>query len=412
MARLNTCGFEWADTTADRYTTVGTAATIDTANKRSGANCAKCVVASTGSSLVEFAVTSSSTVHYYFRGYINLSNLPSGVAGTDIYSVAFPRTSTGVLGGDLQVNPDGSWSWAPTSFTSAAGVFSAGSWALVEIDVMINTSSGASSTIEARVNGSSSGSQSGQGTNPLASFRFGVATGGSPGGVTAYIDDVAINDSTGAAQNSWAGSGKIVLLRPISLNTNGGSWTDDAAATTSAALTNAVDNTPPKGIADTTAGGGDHQVRNAAANTSLDMNMTTYSTAGISSTDTINVLEPQVNVGAPVSTGAKSGSFGISSNPVISNRAFTGGSGTGTFFWRGAAAGTYPSNWGWERGTVTYGSSVTVGNSPVARLTITGGTTSRIAMCDAMGLYVDYTPASPKSLVFPPRTARNSLLRR
>lgn len=129
------------------------------------------------------------------------------------------------------------------------------------------------------------------------------------------------------------------------------------------------------------------------------MNLATYASAGIAAGDTINVVLPVVNVGAPLVTGAKTGSFGVSSNPVITNRVFTGGTTAPANFWRGVAPATYATGWtlGWERGTVTYNPAVTLGSSPVARLTITGGTASRIAMCDAIGLYVDYTPAPPAS---------------
>src|SRR6266576_2199201 len=38
---------------------------------------------------------------------------------------------------------------------------------------------------------------------------------------TAYIDDVALNDTTGANQNTWPGEGKVVLLVPTADSAKG-----------------------------------------------------------------------------------------------------------------------------------------------------------------------------------------------
>lgn len=408
MARLYTSGGEWNDATAERVT-LGGSVTFSTVNPRTG------TYAYRTASTLNFATVASFTGvlgrTYYGRVYAYLAGLPT--AGVTATPISIGDSGFATNAANLRILSDGSLDIriaGVTYATAPAGTVTAGVWNLYELS--LNVGVGSVDVAEGRFNGVSFGTTGAISIMDavVGGFRFGS---GADGG-NADFDDVALNDDQGASQNSWPGSGKVVLLKPISLNTNGGSWTDDAAATTSAALTAALDNTPPKGIADTTAGGGDHQVRNAAANTSLDMNLTTYATAGIAATDTINVVEPQINVGAPVVTGAKTGSFGITTNPTIANRVFTGGTTAAANFWRGAAPSTYPTNWttGWERGTITYGSSVTVGSSPVARVTITGGTTTRIAMVDAMGIYVDYTPATTKAPPFQPRTARNSLLRR
>jgi len=105
----------------------------------------------------------------------------------------------------------------------------------------------------------------------------------------------------------------------------------------------------------------------------------------------VEALLPIVSTGAPVATGAKTGSVGIASNPVIANLALQANTNQ---FWTGTAAGTYPTGWKWSIGTLTELPSVTLATSPVGRITITGGTASRIAMTCALMMYVGYTPAA------------------
>ncbi len=88
-------------------------------------------------------------------------------------------------------------------------------------------------------------------------------------------------------------------------------------------------------------------------------------------------------------TGAKTGSIGVVSNPTVANIAFP----SSANFWSGVTAGTYLTGWKWEHGTSTDAPTVTLATQPVTRVTVTGGTASRIAMCCAMLIYVDYTPA-------------------
>lgn len=405
MARLATSGFEIGAAATDSKQSpdgqqslgAGSTFTRDTSVKRSGLASAKMTSTGAGIAFMGFISSAVATsiplgTTAYQRVYVSLSGLPSSafsvirflVVGSAIYDAKI--NTDGTIGLFVNVTTQiGSWS-AQTVATDS-GV----TWTRIELSQLL--AAGAGDAAELRVDGTTIASESGASRSDGTTANFNVGFATAPGNaISCWLDDFAVNDSTGADQNSWPGAGSVAFLFPVSLNANGGSWTDDAAATTSAALTAAVDNTPPNGIADTTAGGGNHQIRNAAANTSIDFNLTDYTTAGV--TGTVNVLTPVVNVGAPVSTGAKSGSFGVLSNPTIGQRAFTGGSGTVTFFWRGAAAGTWPSNWGWENGTTTYTPTVTLGTQPVARLLITGGTTSRIAMCDFLGVYVDYTPAA------------------
>lgn len=420
MARLATAGFEWGELlNSEVLTYSATSPTINNTNPRTGSFAMQCTSTAVATYAIVSINTVTATVTAYLQASFKVTALPP--AGTTITLMNY-LTGAGGNQSSVVLTETGAVRLAGSGGaqigSDSAATVAAGAYFVLEFSIKVDTANAANAFTELRLNGTSvaSGSGIGNATTVPQTCRVGaVAQSGAAIAtvVPVYVDDIILNDSTGANENSWPGSQKVVLLKPISLNTNGGSWTDSAAATTSAALTDAIDNTPPTGIADTTASAG-HQDRNAAANSSLDMNLTTYTTGGIGASDTVNAVEPMVNVGAPVVTAAKTGSFGISSNPVIANRVFTGGGTAAANFWRGVTAGSYPTGWGWERGTLTYAPTVTLGSSPVARVTITGGTTTRIAMVDAMGLLVSYTPAAPatKSPPFQARTARNMLLRR
>jgi hypothetical protein len=227
-----------------------------------------------------------------------------------------------------------------------------------------------------------------------------------------YVDDYGMNDSTGAVQNSWLGEGKVVLLVPTADSAVGTGWTNDQAATTG--LFNSVRARPPAGIADTTTGGGGHQIRNATsnANVNYDATMTTYLAAGIGANDTITLVAPIINTSAPSATSPKQGTVGVASNPAIANVALAA-AGTAGAFIASAIAAAYPTGWKWSNGTVTYNPTVVKGTAPVMRVTQVTAST-RIAMVDFMGIYVEYVPAVvPKSLIYADRrVARNALLRR
>jgi hypothetical protein len=63
------------------------------------------------------------------------------------------------------------------------------------------------------------------------------------------IDDVAVNDSTGTAQNGFPGSGQVFML-PLRGCTAGTSWLDCSGGSTLANFPQYVDNLPPIGLAD------------------------------------------------------------------------------------------------------------------------------------------------------------------
>lgn len=386
MARRWTAGAEFGLGTAqwDGEVASGTV-TRDTGTVRSGAGSYKCDSAAGAAAFFIAPLTPAASVTTFIRIYINTAATPTADTiiiqpfGTDTQASIKMKTDGTLI---LIVNN--------TQQGSASAAVNDGSWHRVEMSVTCSATN--ITAAELQVDGVSVATSATSIAVSFGTLFIGWKT--SPGASKIlYIDDCAMNDSSGAAQTSWPGSGKVVLLLPTSDNARGTGWTTDAAGTTN--FFAATDNVPPTGVTDTTAGTGTHQIRNATANanSSVDLNMTTYTAAGIGGSDTINVVTPLVNTSAPVSTSAKAGTIGLVSNPTIANIALAAGGTTGAF-WGGSAAGTWATGWGkWSPGTPTYAPSVTLGTAPVLRITQVTSST-RIAMVDAAGIYVDYTPPS------------------
>jgi hypothetical protein len=391
MARLVTSGFELqtmglADATSAPDGGSSSAA-LETTIVRSGTAALNCVSAA----MVDFGFTAVALGNDCFARsyvYVPTGSLPTTKAGIlEVLAGVFHFTVALESNGTLTL-----WSNLTTQQGSASPAVTLDAWNMVDLRVRIGT--GALDQVEGRLGGVSFASASGLNItdSQIATCRVGIGAGFNSGDGRVIHDDVAVNDSSGASQTSWPGDGKIVLLKPISDNARGTGWVNDANA--ASGFFDATDNTPPVGIAQTTASTGLHQIQNATsnANSNVDLNLTTYTTAGIAAADTVNVLVPVVATGAPVVTSAKAGTYGIASNPAITNIAL-GAGGTSGAFWSGVTGGTYPTGWKWSFGTTTYAPSVTVGTSPVARITQVTSST-RIAMVCAMGMYVDYTPAT------------------
>lgn len=394
MARLWTVGFE-----VDEYQTGtvnltdfsgsafnGGTGSRDATVARSGASSMKFAMASGNSRSVFCTIAPALGTGVFARMYFRVDALPvSAFAIMIVNNILVKLSPTGKL---QLFNTTATQLGSDSTLTVATST-----WYRVEANVLVNT--GTIDTAALRVAGPDEVDETVASLTSLnindsvtTAAQFGVCqnTGGT---LNIWVDDVAVNDSTGSAQTSWAGPGSVALLRPTADSAVGTGWTDGAAATTN--LWTSVDNTPPTGVTDTASTGGGKIIRNATANASVnyDATMTTYTAAGIAAADTINVVVPVVSTAAPVVTSAKLGTYGIVSNPTIANISL-GAGGTSGAFWGGAAGGTYPTGWKTSFGTTTYAPSVTLGTAPVARITQTTSST-RIADVEFMGLYVDYT---------------------
>lgn len=394
MTRLLTCGFE-ANSTNELWATAPTGTvTIDATVKRTGSYSLK--LAAGGVHQLVFPSTAS--VPYYCRAYFQVSGAPS--SNSRLFSLNLPSSanlSVGVIlltTGQIQLGTDtGTGTFALRGSASVGTLSSATTWYRVELMAKDN----GNSTVDAELylDGVLVSTITGQSvTNSPAGF--GALCFGGPTGVTStYADDVAINDNVGSiAQFSYPGDGNVLLLRPVADSAVGPGWTTSGGAATG--LWDNVDNTPPTGIADTTANAG-HQIRNATSNASsdYDVSVTDYSTAGITAAATVAVVHPLVNTGAPSATSPKSCQFGMLSNPGgIFSASFT--------FYAGTVAGTYPTGWQWKQDVPTTNPTITLGTRPVVRFRQVTAST-RIGIVDFVGVYVDYTVPAVVAQVYAPR---------
>ena len=395
MARLVTVGAESNDRGVENAAASGTV-TQDSGTFRSGAFAYK--VDSTGSNVAAYIQPTSDTniTTGYFRCYLNFSQFPTATT-----TIIYPGSSGGgpvgircTSGGVLQL-----WNSSAQQGGDSATLVT-GTWYRVELFMDAAPASG-SRVMTARLDGvefaTGTTYTSGEiGITSSCSFGWLAAPGASR---VMFIDDIAYNDTTGANQNSWPGDGKVVLLVPISDNARDTLWTGGAGGTTN--LFDAVNNKPPAGLASASATN-TSQIEHAggAAGTTdrYDANMTTYSTAGITSADVVSVVHFVETDAEDIATGAKLLNFEVLSNPAVASPGnITAGN--------ASAAGTYPTNWVTRRSAPVYKPSITVGTSPVMRAR-RPETASRVASVCFMGMYVEYIPAVPLPiLVTPPYRA-------
>jgi hypothetical protein len=200
------------------------------------------------------------------------------------------------------------------------------------------------------------------------------------GTYTIYMDDVAVNDDQGANENSWPDdNGVVVLLKPTADSAVGGSWL--AGGSNSTGLWDALNNTPPVGVAFTSATPTSQIIDAANDGASYDATLETYASR---LTGTIKLIK----VAAFTGPGGAVQQFGLTgvSNPVIAELAPA----TPT----ASAVGTFPSSWGPMKGNVYYG-DIAAGNrgtAPVVRIRKVTSTTDR-SHCCLLGLMVEYVPS-------------------
>lgn len=155
---------------------------------------------------------------------------------------------------------------------SASGVLNTGQWYYVELNV-----DHANTSAEARVDGVSFAST----TSVSLSDDYDAVYFGSPAFAATFDinwDDVAINDSTGSYQNSFAGAGKIVYMRP---NAAG-----DSAATSN--LYTEIDEINPNDATDF--------VNVNDATTVAEYNASSTAEYGIGSSDTITLVHVGIRI--------------------------------------------------------------------------------------------------------------------
>lgn len=337
----------------------------------------------------------SNTVGYY-RFYIRVTARPATTARRIFGANAFVSWS------NLILNPNGTIAlYGGTTVligTSTTALTDTSRWYRIDVETITGSQ-------EVRIDGTVE--ITGTYTSDAVAMQpiFGAYNDTVADTYTAYFDDISADDS------ALPGAGSVIMLLPTSLNAAGGWVEGDGAGTTNMAA--AVATRPPPGLAsasETNATNIENAVSSATDN--CDMNMTTYTAAGIGASDIINSVRGIVRHGEDIATNTKAGAVRVVSNPD------TGTESTFNFGDDGGAHGSDAAGAGgvWKTmGTVVANSpSVTLGTAPVLRVGKRTATT-RVVCVDFMGILVDYGPAVASTSAPPHLTnyyLRNPLIRR
>lgn len=300
MARLWSSGFELNSTTASvEFNPVS--GTIQSSVVRSGSYAGRVTTPTSGTFKgfgFQFAAADAAGP-YFVRFYIRVDTLPNALtrifgfqndAGT-VQSPTLKMTTGGAIG--LFVN-NGS-----TQVGSNSSALSTGQWYRVEVKYDATPASG-SRIAELYIDGSLIAS-----SNTLTSTDIintdGIFLGANLGGETAtvcdlFFDDIALNDSTGSAQTGYPGAGSVVHLQPNAAGDNN-TWQTSAGGAGSSTNYQAVDEVTPD---DATT----YLKRIATTIKIDDYNVTSSSSVGIGSGDTITLVQVGIRGGATSATAS------------------------------------------------------------------------------------------------------------
>ncbi len=391
MARLWTSGFEGQHYLLEGLSSSSSASpylTYDTATKRIAGTraSAKCdSTATPAAAFVHLSFSSTNGRYYRFRGYFKRS---STTAQTSMLIASF-RNNTGVS--QLEVRLDGSNRLQLYNANSAANIGSPSAaldtnWHRLELGIMVFGSGTLNCYAELKLDGVSIASSTVQtfSTTALGGLRFGWYNAPSANEQIWY-DDCCLNDDQGTDQNSWPDAGTVWLLLPTSDNARGAGWLDDNAATTN--LWDALNNLPPTGVTQAPATmPATAQIYNVTSGTgqNMDVNMQTYTAAGIGSDEVVKLVQMWVYAGLAVATTRAVNAY-IVSNPAETTPA--------TFNITAAIAGTWPTNWMYQGRTLIYNPTVTKGTAPVARVSKEVNNVAAVMFCYA-GIVVETQPVT------------------
>lgn len=290
-----TCGFELQSATAEfgvnsGNIVTGTTPTMSTTTKRLG-TCAARFNPSAAESYIEHQLTSGVVQRTFHRLYIRIATLPS--ADTNIYAIGqagfFPCSlrlkTTGALGlRDSNLGTD----------LTGTTTLSLNRWYRVELDF----TDGASGTgsFKLYVDGTLITDQACSVINGFSRIRMGVS--GVATSMDYYMDDVAVNDTSGSVQNGLPGPGAVVHLKPNAAGDN--NLFETAVGGTAGAANNytRVNETTPN---DSTSY---NQTAATGTTTIDDFNVDNAATAGIGTADLITCVQVGGRVSSDVTTAA------------------------------------------------------------------------------------------------------------
>ena len=371
MARTAIVGFESGALVVETATaSVTGSAAIESSIVRTGSYSLKATPAS-GAAGYWRALTSEFT-GTHIRFYLRITTLPSATRLVHAQAANEYGVQVNSSGNLILLKDDGT-----AVGTSTVALTDTTKWYRIEVQ-----NQGTSGTLELKVDGTVevTGSNSAGAAGGMPPY-FGAADTVAAT-YTAYYDDITVDDA------AYPGAGAVLMLLPASINAANGWVEGDGAGT--AGIVGALSTRPPPGLAsanETSATNAESPTNSATDN--LDLNLTDYTTAGVSGT--VNAVQALVRHGEDITTTSKSGAVLIVSNPTqASENTFTFGADAG-------AHGGEPGNWKTALGTVQDSPSVVLATQPVLRVGKRTATT-RVVCVDFMGLYVDYSPTGDQTV--------------
>lgn len=393
MARLVTSGLDMglfptgANASEGEGFLPGGVPSSDTVNPRLGqGRCAKAASGDATARYTGWSIASPTLGRtYYFRSYIRPSALPS--LGTlrvmEVYTAAFGFLCA------VRLNAAGKLEFLNTAGTvvgTGTTVLPTGAYSRVELSINVASSGASSFTVRLEGVAEITGTATITNTAP-GYFSTGKCNAVNPT-IDLYWDDVALNDDQGSDQNSWAGDGKITLLKPAA-DSAVGVFQKPGGGTTN--LYTSVDNIPPVGIGDSTnVADAEKSIRGGFAAGNYDVTLQDYVTAGVENGAIVKVVQALASVGRSVASPAVNGQIRMLANPSESD--------PGANLVAPTINGTHASATGGNhlvaRGAKIYSPTVVYGTGPTLRLRKTDAAAQAL-YCDSLGAYVEWQHRPP-----------------
>lgn len=299
MARMWTCGFElqsvtplmeWQDTN-----TVGGSPSISTSIHRGGAASLR-ITPTAGTSYIEHQFTSGVVMRTMHRFYLYISTLPA--ADCNIYGIG----QSGYFPGMIRLRTDGSLilrdDQAATNLGSATSPLNLGQWYRIEADFndVAGTLTAGTSAFKLYVDGTLVSDQMCTNINGFSRVRAGALQ--SANSLDIYLDDLAVNDTTGSTQTGLPGAGTVVHLQPAGQGDNNG-WATATGGTAGTAnnWTRVNEVTPNDGTSY-------NQTTVTGTTTTDDFTVSSPTTAGIGASDPVTLVSVGVRIGSIATTAA------------------------------------------------------------------------------------------------------------
>lgn len=292
MARLWSCGFELQTVGSGgvgvEWDTTTGSPSINTTTVRSGAASLRCNPTA-ATSFIQHAIQASDVAtRVYLRAYVRIATLPSAKTMILSWTDGTPFGYGIVLQTNGKLTIEGT---NGTLFTSQSALtLSTGQWYRIELDMDDNND-----IATAYVDGTQVLQLTGADVfgGHLARFgpQFSCTT-------DIYLDDLAVNDTSGSTQTALPGAGSIVHLRPNAAGDNNGFATATGGTAGTANNYTRVSETTPD---DTTS----YNNTTATGTTTIDdFNVTDASSSGIGSSDTITLVQVGQRAGSSATTTA------------------------------------------------------------------------------------------------------------